>query len=126
MSETVNWSISAQVKSGPSQSASAALNVDAYDKIEAEVAPGGTTTVAVVPAGSTVRFLFIKASAYNTLTYDVTGGETGIVLDAAQLFNGAGAVALLDAVPGSLVFHHNNAAGAATTVEILAGRDAAS
>ena len=87
MSETVNWSISAQVKSGPSQSASAALNVDAYDKIEAEVAPGGTTTVAVVPAGSTVRFLFIKASAYNTLTYDVTGGETGIVLDAAQLLS---------------------------------------
>lgn len=126
MSEVVNWSVSGQVKGGPAQSASAALDVDAYDKIVAVVPAGGDMTVAAVPAGSTVRFLFIKASAYDTLTYDVTGGETGIVLDGAQLFNGAGAVALLGAAPASLVFHHGNAAGTATTVEILIGRDATS
>jgi hypothetical protein len=114
------------VKSGPSVSASDALETDAYDKFEATVPAGGSITVAVVPASSKVQFLLITASDYKHLEYDVTGGASNVKLDAAQLFNGTGAVSLLGAVPGELIFSHSDATAADATVSILVGRGATS
>ena len=71
-----------------------------------------------------MQFLLITASSYDDLTYDVPSGQQGVVLDAAQLFNGAGAVALLGASPVSLTFDLAATAAADVTVQILVGRDA--
>jgi hypothetical protein len=126
MSEKISWSFKAQVTGGPSVAAADTLEVDAYDKIEAKVTVGGTTKVAVQPGPTGVKFLLIKASDYKNLEYEVTDGASGVKLDAAQLFNGEGAVGLLDASPTELTFTHNSVTTDDTTVEILVGRTATS
>ncbi len=124
MPEKISWSFSAQVTGGPSVQASADLNVDAYDKIEATIPQGGAaTTVEIQPGSAGVKFLFITATAYQDLVYRVGSGTTDVTLDAAHILLGEGTISLLEEYPTSLVFF-NNSTTADARVNILVGRDA--
>lgn len=124
MSEKISWSFSAQVTGGPSVSASADLTVDAYDKIDATIPKGGAeTTVEVQPGSAGVKLLVITASDYDDLTYKVGASAISVMLDAAHLLLGEGAIALFDEYPTQLKFK-NASATDDVTVSILVGRDA--
>ncbi|MEE8586409.1 MAG: hypothetical protein V3T83_16305 [Acidobacteriota bacterium] len=123
MPEQINWTLNVQVVGGPKISASNAITVDAYDKIEAEVLAGGSATVNVQP-GDGAKFLLITASSYSTdLTYVVDASGTTVTLDGAHVLIGAGAVSLLGNTQNQFVF--TNAGSADVTVSILVGRDPA-
>lgn len=130
MSVKINWALNVQVDGGPAIVASDAVDVDAYDIIDAKVpkqsgGTAGTATVNVAPGGAAdVLFLLIKSDTYKptALTYKVDGGTKSVKLDSQQTLIGAGATGLLDAVPNKIVFTNTGAADA--NVRILVGRKA--
>ncbi len=121
MPESINWTLNVQVVGGPQVSASDAITVGAYDKIEAVVPSNGGTTVNVQP-GDGAQFLLITASSYEHLTYQVDVSVTPITLDGPHLLIGAGAVSLLGATQNQFTF--SNSDGGDITVSVLVGRDA--
>ena len=125
MSETIKYSFSIQVASGPKVADADQIEVEAYDMLEVEVpdsgTSGGVATVNVQPGDSGVKFLQITADSYKDLTYKVDGGSSQ-TLDAPLLLIGEGAVALLGATQKQ--FEFTNAGATAIIVNILAGRDA--
>jgi hypothetical protein len=126
MPETIKYSLSFQVVGGTSVPVAGQLTADAVEKIQVAVPAGATDlTVNLQPGGADLgQFLLIKASAYSEdLTYKVNdAAATAIVLDAPHVFIGAGAVAILDDEPTTLLF--SNATAADVTIDILLGRDA--
>ena len=123
MSEQINWTLNVQVVGGPKVSASATVVVDAYDKIEAVVPAGGSTTVDVQP-GDGAQLLIITADSYENLTYEVDGSGTTVTVDGAHVLFGSGAVTLLGNTQNQFVFANGGAAD--VTAEILVGRNATS
>ncbi|HSJ58876.1 MAG TPA: hypothetical protein VLC95_16945 [Anaerolineae bacterium] len=121
MPEKINWTLNVQVTGGPKESASATIEVDGYDKIEAVIPAAGSATVEVQP-GNGAMFLLITASAYNDLTYEVDESGNPVTLDGAHVLIGAGAVGLLGATQNAFEFNNNGAAD--VTVDILVGRNA--
>lgn len=126
MAETITYSVSVQVVSGPKISASSSVSVEAYDKTSVTIAAGDTDTeVNIQPGGAGLASLVvITASEYDaTLTYKVNSDTgTEIELDGPHVLVGAGAVALLDPAPASLFF--SNGLTEDVTVSVLVGRDA--
>jgi len=128
MAETITLSQIVQIGAGIQVTASSAIQVDAFDLVEVEIADAATDVeVQVQPAASPglLKVLAVTASAYHPdLTYKVNAASaTERALDAPQVFAGDGAIALLDASPPTALFM-SNATGAPVTVKILAGRDA--
>ena len=125
MTETINYSFSFHVASGPKVSDSDKLEVEAYGMLEVEVpdkdTSGGTATVDVQPSSSGVKLLIITADSYDDLTYAVDGGSA-ITLDAPHLLVGEGAAKLLGTTQKQFVF--TNAGTEDITVNILVGRKA--
>lgn len=126
MSEVINITVSAKVKSGPTVSFSESLKIDAYDKLNVVVASGGAPeTIQLLPSGTTsVHFLLIKSSRYSDqLSYKVNGAGSEILIDTPQNFIGLGSLAALDdsSDPETLVFTNNLADD--VNIQILVGRN---
>lgn len=126
MSEVINISVSAKVKSGPTISFSNTLNIDAYDKLNVVVTSGGAPeTIQLLPSGTTsVHFLLIKSSQYSDqISYKVNGAGSKILIDTPQNFIGLGSLAALDdsSDPETLVFTNDLAED--VNIQILVGRN---
>lgn len=124
MAETITWTHVVQVGAGVQVSTSQAVSIDAYDVVEVEVGSQGREVQVQPGPPGLLKFLCITSSAYGAdLKYAVNdAAATQRVLDAPQVFAGAGAIALLDADPPQTLFF-SNAIGADVVVRILAGRD---
>lgn len=128
MAQKLNWTFTAQVQGGPKIVTTQNLEIDAYDKIEMDVANDGSgNTVDIQPGADTdVLLLVITSNLYGEdLTYKAKDGgseSSEIPLTAPQIFSGTGAVGLMGVAPKQLVIT-NNLADAAT-VQVLVGRKA--
>ena len=123
MTESINWSLNAQVSGGPKVMASDTKEIEAYDKIEVTIeAETADKEVEIQPGGAgRVQFLLIKSDTYSEdLTYKVNELTKIIKLDALQVFIGNGAVELLTEPPEKLVF--TNDLTNPVSIEILVGR----
>lgn len=123
MTESINWSLNAQVSGGPKVMASDTKEIEAYDKIEVTIEAETTDKqVEIQPGGAgRVQFLLIKSDTYSEdLTYKVNDLTKIIKLDALQVFIGNGAVELLTEPPEKLVF--TNDLTTPVSIEILVGR----
>jgi len=123
MTESINWSLNAQVSGGPKVMASDTKEIEAYDKIEVTIEAETTDKqVEIQPGGGDrVQFLLIKSDTYSEdLTYKVNDLTKIIKLDALQVFIGNGAVELLTEPPEKLVF--TNGLATPVSIEILVGR----
>ena len=123
MTESINWSLNAQVSGGPKVMASDTKEIEAYDKIEVTIEAETTDKqVEIKPGGAgRVQFLLIKSDTYSEdLTYKVNDLTKIIKLDALQVFIGNGAVELLTEPPEKLVF--TNDLTTPVSIEILVGR----
>ena len=127
MPETIIFTVTAEVASGPTLKESRTLSVDAYDKITVAV-PDGTTDldVELQPGGAgSMRLLVIKSSQYgDALTYTVNAGTTEHVLDQPHVLTGTGAVGLFGSEPTKFVFDNALGPGKDAQIQILIGRDA--
>lgn len=137
--KNLNASASFQIPGGPTLSATASLEIEAYDRIDVTLKPGDNEkTVEIQPgAASQLRLLVIKSSLYDAggdLTYVVSDGTNDsdpVNIDAPQIFMGGGAVGLFGVDPPKSVKFTNSLtpAGPSDTskdayIEILVGRDA--
>ena len=123
MTESINWSLNAQVSGGPKVMASDTKEIEAYDKIKVTIEAETTDKdVEIQPGGAgKVQFLLIKSDTYSEdLTYKVNELTKIIKLDALQVFIGNGAVELLTEPPEKLVF--TNDLTNPVSIEILVGR----
>ena len=123
MTESINWSLNAQVSGGPKVMASDTKEIEAYDKIKVTIEAETTDKdVEIQPGGAgKVQFLLIRSDTYSEdLTYKVNELTTIIKLDALQVFIGNGAVELLTEPPEKLVF--TNDLTTPVSIEILVGR----
>ena len=78
MAEQLSWTLKVQVAGGPTLASEGTLDLEAYGKIEVEVAPdGGTSTVAVQPGDTdAVELLMITSDRYDAaLSYTVLDDE---------------------------------------------------
>jgi hypothetical protein len=119
MPEKIGWTLSAQVAGGPKEVISGVLEVGAYDRVQAVVPAGGTTTVDVQP-GDGAQFLLVAANRYTDLAYTVDGGSA-VALDGPHILVGAGAVGLLGATQNQ--FEFDNGGAEDVTVRVLVGRN---
>lgn len=126
MAEKISWHAGLTIKGGPQLSVSGVVESDAYDRVVVKVPGDGVAVEADVQPADAVNLLTIQSSVYDDadLTYGVTGGASGVVLDGPQLLVGSGMVSLLGAVPKTLSFTNNLGAGNDATVTILVGRRA--
>lgn len=133
---TVNLALSIQVVGGPQLAVSKAKSIEAYDKTDVVIDPGGAAapekTVDIQPSSAAqVSLIVIKSNLYGPeITYKASDGTTdsaAITLDEPQIMLGSGAVGLLGVAPKILKFKNTHPAGDAgkkATIEILVGRDA--
>ena len=127
MTESINWSLNAQIVGGPKIMASDTEEIEAYDKIEVTIENDAIDKeVEIQPGGvDKVQFLVIKSEKYGEdLTYKVNSLTDIIKLDALHVFIGTGAVGLLKETPKKLLF--TNGLPDSVSVEILVGRMATS
>jgi hypothetical protein len=127
MPVNITAGVEVSVSGGPSLRVSQSVPVEAYDVVDLVVADGALDRVVEVQpsaAASRVQFLLVMASQYDSaLSYRVNSAASpSNPLDRPLLLAGVGAVGLLGAVPGSLLF--SNATGADVTVQVIVGRDA--
>lgn len=125
MPSTINWTLSSQVVGGPKIISSSSTAVEAYDLIDVSIdASPDTVEVEVQPSSGRVTYLMITSDNYHEsdLSYTVDADTTVIILDSAQLFVGAGIMALFGGGPGSLIF--TNTTDQPANIKILVGRDA--
>lgn len=124
MSETISVTLTVQVAGGPRVNIAQGIEVDAYTKIDVEIAnDSADVAVNVQPGGAgDVKLLLISSDLYGAgLTYSVDGGATTIPLDQPHLFLGSGG-AQVSTAPQSVVFN-NSMAGGNANVTILVGRN---
>ena len=125
MAERIVCTLNVQVEDGPKVNETRTISVEAYSKIEVEIANDSVdVTVEVQPGGvGTLKFLLITSDLYGTgLTYSADGGATTVILDQPNLFNGAGAIGIIGS-PENLIFNNALAEGTAT-IGMIVGRDA--
>lgn len=140
----INLALNVSVVGGPQITVSRSKVVEAYDKIDVVIDPGGAganeKTVNIQPGSAAlVNLLMIKSNIYGPeITYTVGDGTTdssSISLDEPHLYSGSGMMSLFifSATPATnpkslnLKFKNTNTAGNATkkaSIEILVGRDA--
>jgi hypothetical protein len=137
--KNLNASASFQIPGGPTLSATASVEIEAYDRIDITLVPGDNNKIVEIQPGSAgqLRLLVIKSSLYDdegNLTYLVSDGSTDsavVNLDAPQIFVGAGAVSLFGVDPPLNIKFTNGLtpSGPSDTskdanIEILVARDA--
>jgi hypothetical protein len=123
MSEKITWSFKALVTSGPSISITDAIDVDAYDKIEATIPKTGVATDVDVQPGDGATFLLITASSYKNISYKVDSSVNAVTLDGPHILIGVGAVSLLNDTQNTFTFTNADTT-ADNKVSILVGRKA--
>jgi hypothetical protein len=119
------------IPNGPKLGFARKLDVEAFDKIDLDVAAGANNKEVQLqpgPAGQ-VQFLLVVADWYGPeLSYKVNNaGGTARALDQPHMFTGGGAVSMVDAAALAKLFFSNTTNGAAAKdakVQILIGRDA--
>jgi len=126
---TMSWSVSVQVAGGATlTAATAAIPVEATDRIFVAVEPGDTDKLVEIQPGaaSAIRLLVVKSSRYGQdLSFKASDGVTEsdpVVVDAPQVFTG-GSVALFGLAPQRLLLTIP-AGGQPADVEIFVARDA--
>jgi hypothetical protein len=131
----ITYGLSIQVPNGPQMAATGTRTVEAYDKIELAVEPGGGTapevSIELQPASAaSVTLVLLKSSVYGPeINYKLSDGATdspAVALDAPLLLLGR-AVALCGVAPKLLKIKNTFPATDATrkaVLEILVGRDA--
>jgi hypothetical protein len=132
---SVSYGISVQVDGGPQIAVTKSRTVEAYEKVDVAIEPGGggasAVTVDVQPGNAPqVVMMLIRSSVYGPeLTYRASDGSTDsaeIALTEPQFFLGA-AVGLFGVAPKQLKFKNTFASGDATkkaAIEVFVGRDA--
>jgi hypothetical protein len=98
-----------------------AIEVDAYDKIEATIPKNNVATQVDIQPGDAAKFMLIVASTYKDISYTVEGEATVITLDGPHILVGEGAVSLLHDTQTYLVFKNANTT-TDNKVSILVGR----
>ena len=133
MSERISWSINVQVAGGPKLSLARSVEVQAYDRVLAEIpySVSVTVDVEVQPASdaSQVKCLLLTSDRYDPkLTFDVSD-DTGsveaasdVALDQPLLLCGEGAIGLLGVAPKKLIFKNEMASEETANVTIIVGR----
>ncbi len=133
---TVNLAVSIQVVGGPQVAISKTKTIEAYDRTEVVIEPGGAGAtekrVDIQPSSAAqVSLIVIKSDLYGPeITFKASDGTTdsaAIVLDEPQIMLGSGAVGLLGVAPKILKFKNTHPTGDASkkaTIDILVGRDA--
>jgi hypothetical protein len=131
MSINISWKLNVQVQSGPDLVVANAVQVDAYDRIEAKVAhstasPPATTTVDVQPGGAgKVKLLLIRSTRYDDdLKYQVDGTTAERTLNDAVFLVGAGSLDLLEDGTALERLVVTNTSGHDVVLEIIVGRSA--
>jgi len=131
----ITYGVSVQVPNGPQMAFTGIRNVEAYDKIELAVDPGGGAapeiSIELQPASAArVTLVLLKSSVYGSeITYKLSDGAAdspAVALDAPLLLLGRG-VALCGVAPKLLKIKNTFPAADATkkaALEILVGRDA--
>ena len=123
--EKVQYSITVQVAKGPVIQSGGTLEVDAYEKIDIEIAAGATEE-ATISAGALadVRALVIKPSVEDkTISVKTSAaGAAAIALDGPITLIGAAAASLIGTAPDKFTFKNTGAAPA--SVQVLVGRKA--
>jgi hypothetical protein len=131
---TMSWSISVQVAGGETlTAATAAIPVEATDRIFVTVNPGDKDKVVEIQPGtaSAIQLLVVKSSRYGQdLSFKVSDGKKDssalavVVMDAPQVFTG-GSVALFGLAPQLILLTISaSASGEPADVEIFVARDA--
>lgn len=122
---TINVGLNIQIPGGAQITSSSAMDVDAYDFIQATVKPNKTVDIEVQPAEpAKVSLLAIKSSWYGEkLKYGTANADT--VLDQPQLYLGAGVAKLGNDIK-KLQFKNESTGDSAkdAMLEILVGRRA--
>ena len=132
---TVTLSMSIQATGGPQLSASRPIAVEAYDKIEVKLDPGGNNAAEVSvqlqpSAADKVSILAVNSSLFGKeITYKISDGNTDSVeveLDQPQLLTGS-AIKFLGTAPKIIKLKNKFPAADATKkaqIEIFVGRQA--
>src|SRR5262245_50246278 len=133
---TVNLTLGIQAVAGPQMTFARSIEVEAYDKIEIKLDPGGNAApevpVEIQPGAATkVALLAIQSSVLGKeIVYRANGGGNNnsdpVALDQPQIFVGD-AIALFGVDPIVLKFKNKFPAGDPTkkaTIEIFVGRQA--
>ncbi|MBI1395868.1 MAG: hypothetical protein GC151_07795 [Betaproteobacteria bacterium] len=133
---SVTYGMSVQVSGGPQVSVTRSATVEAYEKVDVTVDPGGAGASAVTvdlqpgPAAQ-MRLMLIKSSLYGPeLTLVASDGTTDsdeIALTEPQFFLGGAFVLFGGVDPTQLKLRNTHTAGDATkkaSIEILVARDA--
>jgi len=126
---TLSWNVNIQVTGSPTITAgTAALPVEATDRLEVLIEAGDTDKVVDIQPGpaAAILVLMIKSTRYGTdLTFKASDGGTdtaAVTLDAPQVFTGASA-ALFGVDPNQLKFT-NSSVDQPATIEVFVARDA--
>jgi hypothetical protein len=132
---TVNLTVAIQAVGGPQVNLTRSVPIEAYDKIEIEVPPGGAAapfvTVEIQPgAAAKVVMLSIQSTILGAeLTYVASDGASdsvAVTLDQPQVYVG-NSVSLFKIAPKLLKFKNTHAAAdpsKTAVVEIFVGRKA--
>jgi hypothetical protein len=132
---TVTLSVSIQASGGPQLSSSRPISVQAYDKVEVSLDPGGTAATEVVVqlqpgAADHVAVLALTSSLYSDkITYKVNDGTADspeVALDQPQVFTG-GAISFIGKDPKVIKLKNTFPASDATKkaqIEIFVARKA--
>ncbi|MDX1413889.1 MAG: hypothetical protein R3293_06840 [Candidatus Promineifilaceae bacterium] len=119
MTTSIINKVDTSVVDGPKFSETTELAVEAFDVVNIAVGAGESTTADVQPGGEgQIRFLLIKASAYDKLWYKVA--DNYIELDVQQGYTGKGITAALGSPVQTIEF--KNDGDAAVDIVVLVGR----
>jgi hypothetical protein len=128
VAERISWILGVEIGGGPTASATDTMLVDAYDKVQADIAAAADKLpVDVQPASSGVKLLSITSTVYDPkLTFSVNAEEASenkrIKLDGPMLLVGEGSVGLLGPTPKRLFFYNKTNPGQDAAVSIIVGR----
>ncbi|RCJ29418.1 hypothetical protein A6770_22055 [Nostoc minutum NIES-26] len=134
---SIDWSLKVQVNGEEEISTSEGNYVEAYQRIEVEIPPGGSEKVIDLQPSSAakVSFILIKRATYDSnddkLTYKVSNGDATkdskvIVLNGTHIYT-KGILSSLFPDPKILKFTNNHPVNDTTKkipIQILLGRDA--
>lgn len=129
MPEQLKWNLDLQIVHGPKLSLAGDLDIEAYDKVSADIINNAAAVTIDVQPGDAgeVRFLLVRSDRYGEgLTYKVNGTGAPVTLDQPQFFLGTGAVGVLDTAPKTLEVENKLASAEDVELEILVGRSAVS
>jgi hypothetical protein len=119
----IHYQVTVQVTGGPKMTVARTLAVEAYDVVDVAIPADSSASVEIEPAAAAgrVKLMLLTADTYEDLEYELDG--TAHALDGPALLVGEGAVALLDATPGTIEFTNAHPTDV-RPIHVLVGRAA--